>query len=120
MDRLAKKHQSFYITEVQRNEDESGNVTYSIQARHIFYNLLLFKSGGSWQPHSAKCADVLSLLTYGNTMHYNFTSSSDCEDERFVKLPSDATNVALLLDEGNILDMFGCELHRDNFKFSAF
>lgn len=116
---LSKKHQIFYITEVQRNEDESGNVTYSIQARHIFYNLLLFKSGGSWQPHSAKCADVLSLLTYGNTMHYNFTSSSDCEDERFVKLPSDTTNVALLLDEGNILDMFGCELHRDNFKFSA-
>lgn len=116
---LSKKHQIFYITEVQRNEDESGNVTYSIQARHIFYNLLLFKSGGSWQPHSAKCADVLSLLTYGNTMHYNFTSSSDCEDVRFVKLPSDTTNVALLLDEGNILDMFGCELHRDNFKFSA-
>lgn len=114
-----KKHQIFYITEVQRNEDESGNVIYTIQARHIFYNLLLFKSGNSWQPHMAKCAEVLSLLTYGNTMHYNFTSSSDCEDERFVKLPSDATNVALLLDEGNILDMFGCELHRDNFKFSA-
>lgn len=114
-----KKHQIFYITEVQRNEDESGNVIYTIQARHIFYNLLLFKSGNSWQPHNAKCAEVLSLLTYGNTMYYNFTSSSDCEDERFVKLPSDTTNVALLLDEGNILDMFGCELHRDNFKFSA-
>lgn len=113
------KYQIFYITEVQRTEGESGSVTYALQARHIFYNLLLFKSGSSWQPHSAKCADVLSLLTYGNTMHYNFTSSSDCEDVRFVKLPSDTTNVALLLDEGNILDMFGCELHRDNFKFSA-
>lgn len=113
------KYQIFYITEVQRTEGESGSVTYALQARHIFYNLLLFKSGSSWQPHKATCDVVLSLLTYGNTMHYNFTSSSDCEDVRFVKLPSDTTNVALLLDEGNILDMFGCELHRDNFKFSA-
>lgn len=113
------KYQIFYITEVQRTEGESGSVTYALQARHIFYNLLLFKSGSSWQPHKATCDVVLSLLTYGNTMHYSFTTSSDCTDERFINLSSDANNVALLLDEGNILDMYGCELHRDNFRLSA-
>lgn len=113
------KYQIFYITEVQRTEGESGSVTYALQARHIFYNLLLFKSGSSWQPHKATCDVVLSLLTYGNTMHYSFTTSSDCTDERFISLPSDTNNVALLLDEGNILDMYGCELHRDNFEINA-
>lgn len=113
------KYQIFYITEVQRTEGENGSVTYALQAKHMFYNLLYYKSGGA-SPTNTTCSDVMqNLILSGNCHDYNFTSSSDCDDVRYVPmLPTDATNAALILDEGNLLDMFGCELHRDNFEIN--
>lgn len=116
------KNQLFRVNIPEKNMDESGVETVSVEAPHIFYDLA-DKCLDDVRPTSLTCQEALNYIynnVYGGwaVTENQFNFSSDIIESSTSYFEGVSLAAAIVGEDNSIINRYGGYLYRDNFDFS--
>lgn len=124
MYRNAIKYQPMRIYKIQKQRQSGGNLTVTVDAKHVFYDLnSVMVQACTISVLSCQVAiDCLFSNAFRPTANAqasdSFTYSSDITAIASAEYTNETLTAALVGDESSIASLYGGELYADGFRFS--
>ena len=124
MYRNAIKYQPMRIYKIQKQRQSGGNLTITVDAKHVFYDLNSVMvqactiSSLACQTAIAAVFSNIYRPTANAQASDSFTYSSDITDTASAEYSNITATAVLVGDESSIASLYGGELYADGFRFS--